>query len=136
MNPMEYRKLPAKADYLKVIRVVHYLIMRILLPRQLNLDVVIKEDDIPLWLLAQQVQTNWVECMLIHMNHHKQTRITGFPYEALITKILASFGVKNMGKTMDSTHKKINHSLLIRMRVGIYYEELRNESMDEDEVIS
>lgn len=45
MNPMEDMKLPIKLSHLKEkICVTHYLITRILLPRQTNLDVVIKED--------------------------------------------------------------------------------------------
>lgn len=137
MNPMEDRKIPIKVSYLKAkIHVVHYLITRILLPGQDNLVVVIKEDVFPLWLLTQNFQTTWVEVMLIHMIHYKQTQIVGLPYEALITKILVVFRIYIMGETVDVIQTNINHSFLRIMRVCIFHGELRNESMDEDEVIT
>lgn len=86
MNLMQDRKLPIKANYLKEkIRVVHYLITSILLPRRDNLGVVIKEDMIPLWLMTHRFQTNWVDEMLLHMIYCKENQSSGLPYETLIT---------------------------------------------------
>lgn len=41
-----------------------------------------------------------------------------------------------MIETIDSTHNNTDHSLLRRLRICIYHKELRNKSMDEDELIS
>lgn len=59
MNIMEDMKLPIKVSYLNEnICVPHYLITRINLMRQDNLEVVIREDAPPLWLLTQQFSIN------------------------------------------------------------------------------
>ena len=98
MNPMEDRKLPIKVSNLKSnIHVAYYLIRRILLPRQTNLNVIIKKGVVPLCLQTQQFQTNWVEGMLLYMKHYKQTRAIGILYGAIIIKILATFIIDPMG---------------------------------------
>lgn len=127
MNPMEDGKIPINVSYLKPkVYVTHCLVPRILLPRQINLDIVIKEDVVPLWLLTQQFQTNCVEGVLFRMDHFQQTRTTWLPYRALITKVLVSFGIRTMREIMDSTNNKIYYSLLRRIKICIDHGELRN----------
>lgn len=54
MNHMKDMKLHVKANYIKEkIMVAHYLITRILLPRKDNLEVIIRENVFPLWLLKR-----------------------------------------------------------------------------------
>lgn len=55
INPMEKKKFPFKVIKLKSkIIVLHYLLTRILFPRLINHNYVIREDTIPLWLLTQK----------------------------------------------------------------------------------
>lgn len=70
------------------------------------------------------------------MNKCKQTQTTRLSYVALITKILYAFRIDTMGETMDVTHNKMDQYSLKISRVCIYFVELRNESMDDDKVIT
>lgn len=41
-----------------------------------------------------------------------------------------------MGEEVDLSSNKIDHSSLRKMKIRLYHEELRNESMDDEEEIS
>lgn len=59
MNPMEKRKLSIMAIFMKPrVCVFHYLLIRILLQRRANLNFVITNDIVHLWLLTKKFQTN------------------------------------------------------------------------------
>lgn len=57
VNPMEDMKLSIKVSFLKPkVYVIHYLLTRILLPRNINLKIVIRNDIFSPWLLTKQFQ--------------------------------------------------------------------------------
>lgn len=83
---------------------IHYLLRRILFPRNINLKIVIRNDIVPLCLITQQFQTNWIEGILLEMYYCKQTHSIRIPYGALIAKLLGSFEI-------DIREKQRSHQL-------------------------
>lgn len=59
-----------------------------------------------------------------------------FTIGTLITKILVVAEVDTMEESVDAIHININYSLLSSMMVHIFWGELRNKLMDEDEVVA
>lgn len=115
MNPTEDMKLSIKESFMKEnVCVAHYILTSILLPGNINLDIIVKNDIVTLWLITQRFQTNLVEGILLHMNHIKQTQTIGLLYGALITKILVTFRIDPMGEEIASSSNKIDHSFLIK----------------------
>lgn len=99
INPMEKKKVPFKPVHLKpTVRILHYLITRILCPRIINNRYVIREYIVPLWLLTQKITTNWVEGMINHMIWCKEIPSVGLPYEPIITRLIAIFNIDTMEK--------------------------------------
>lgn len=59
INPMEKNKVTLKTLHLKPkVRILHYLLNRIIFPRIINHGYVIRDDVVPLWLLTHEVKTN------------------------------------------------------------------------------
>lgn len=93
-NPMEKRKLLFWTTLLMPkVRIIHYLITRIILPRNNNNNYVIKDDIILLWLLTQNIPTNWVDKVFHHISYSKEKSPINFPYEALVKRILSTFNI-------------------------------------------
>lgn len=62
INPMEKIKFSIKTSFLNPrVLVIHYLLIRVLLSRNINLNFVIKDDIVSLWLITGKFQTNWVD---------------------------------------------------------------------------
>lgn len=79
MNPMEDIKLPIKSRFLKPrVHASHYLLTRILFPRNINLIYVINDNIIPLWLLTKKFPIGWMNISshdLIQRNSVSMTSI-------------------------------------------------------------
>ena len=73
-------------------RIMHYLIVRILLPRSSNLAQVFEEDLIVMWVFLTGCQIDWAH--LVRYRMHKALRSNApLPYPHLITLFLQHFDV-------------------------------------------
>jgi len=73
-------------------RILHYLIVRILLPRSSNLAQVSEEDLIVMWACHKGLQIDWAHLVRYHM--HKALRLNApLPYPYLVTLFLQHFNI-------------------------------------------
>jgi len=73
-------------------RMLHYLIVRILLPRSSNLAQVSEEDLIVMWAFHTGQQIDWAH--LVRYRIHKALRLNApFPYPHLVTLFLQHFNI-------------------------------------------
>nr|KYP56404.1 hypothetical protein KK1_002641 [Cajanus cajan] len=77
-----------KFDY----RIMHYIIIRVLLPRTTNLAQATKEDLILIWALITGQEFSWAHLIRNHMNKALQANAP-LPYLHFITTILEHFNV-------------------------------------------
>ena len=74
------------------IHILHYLIVRILLPRSSNLAQVSEEDLIVMWAFHTGRQIDWAHLVRYHM--HKALRLNApLPYPHLVTLFLQHFNI-------------------------------------------
>ena len=73
-------------------RILHYLIVRILLPRSSNLAQVSEEDLIVMWAFHKGLQIDWAH--LVRYRMHKALRLNApLPYLHLVTLFLQHFNI-------------------------------------------
>ena len=73
-------------------RIMHYLIVRILLPRSSNLDQASEEDLILMWVFLTDHQIDWAH--LVQYRMHKALRANApLPYPQLVTLFLRHFQI-------------------------------------------
>ncbi|KAL5133972.1 hypothetical protein HKD37_03G007227 [Glycine soja] len=73
-------------------RILHYLIVRILLPRSSNLAQVSEEDLIVMWAFHKGLQIDWSH--LVRYRMHKALRLNApLPYPHLVTLFLQHFNI-------------------------------------------
>lgn len=127
-------KLPLQTKLMKAkFHVEHHLLTCILFPKQENIEVIIKEDIIVLWLLTQHYQTNTANGIFSHMIWCKKNHSAELPYRGLITNILDLTRVKLIDKPVDGIHTQINSPSLNKIKLCVFHGELRNYTMEEDE---
>lgn len=102
INPMGKKKVPFKTTHSRPkLRILHYLLTKILFPRIINHGYVLREDIVSLWLITQEIPTNWVEGILNHIIQCKKIPFAGLPYGPIITRLLATFKVYTMEETKN-----------------------------------
>lgn len=107
-NPMEKRIIHFRTSLFKPkVRIIHYLMTRIVLPRNININYIIKDDIIPLWLLTQSIPTNWLDEMFHHMSYYKEKSSTKLLYGEIITRILNTFNIDTQGENAISSNNNL-----------------------------
>lgn len=102
INLMEKNNVPFKATDLKSkIKILHYLLTRIIFSRVINHGYVIREDVVPIWILTHEISTNWVEDLVNHMIQCKENSFTKLPYGPMVSKLLATFNVYTIYEIED-----------------------------------
>lgn len=126
INPMEKNKVPFKSSQLKPkVRIFHYLLTKILFPRNINHSHVQREYVIPLWLLSQEIPTNCVYLIFNNMIRCKYITSVGIPHEPIISRLLAAFNIDTMDGKEDSTNRRITYTDLRKIKVMIKYGEIQ-----------
>lgn len=88
-----------KVGYLSVEnRLLHYILCRVLLPRNGNYATVSEEDLLYMWALNKRVKLNWAYRIMKHMERVSEKPGPALPYAMLITKILEKFNVPLEGE--------------------------------------
>lgn len=131
---MEKKGFPFITTRLKPkVRILHYLLTRILLPRNINIDYVIKDNIVPLRYLAKNIPTNWVDGVFHHTSHSREKYLANLPYGAMIIKILRTFNIDNLIEKSISSSNKIDYTSLRNMNINIKYKEPMDDWEDEEE---
>ena len=133
-NPMVEKKLPLRATLLNSkVRILHYLLIRILLPRNTNKQLCYKR-----WhyfhLASHTKHTNKLgRGIFHHMSLSKEKPLTYIPYGAMITTILKIFKVYTLGEKSISSNNMMNYTNLRDMKINIRCEELIDDWINEEE---
>lgn len=129
INPMEKKKAPFRSIHLKPnVKILHYLLTRIMFPRIINHGFVVREDVVPLWLLTHKISTNWVDGMFNHMIR-KEISYVGLSYGPIITKLLANFNIDTMEEVEDLEKPyDLTYTSLKEIRVPINHREIEEDS--------
>ncbi|MED6184317.1 hypothetical protein PIB30_046258 [Stylosanthes scabra] len=88
-------------------RVLHYILNYILMPRAHAHGHVIDDDIITIWAIVNEIKINWTYFIVQHMlRFTKGTSTTGFDYVCLWSRIFHHFCIdlsEKLGKTMGSS---------------------------------
>ncbi len=79
-------------------RLIHYCIVRILLPKYGNYAQVKKADILLMWAVKHEKTVNWAHLVALHMLTAKRD-MTKLPYAMLITRILRNSGSNSLFAT-------------------------------------
>lgn len=105
-------KVPFKATRLKPkVGILYYLLTRILFPMIINHGYVVRKDVVSLWLLTQEIPTNWVE----------------LTYGLMITQLLTTINIDTMDETEDSTNHRITYNALKEIRAQIKHGKIEED---------
>jgi len=102
-------------------RIMHYLIVRILLPRSSNLAQVFEEDLIIMWVFLTGCQIDWSH--LVRYRMHKVVRSNArLPYPYLITLFLQHFNVPLDSKPFVKVKRSFSISANVVSSFGYHKE--------------
>lgn len=117
-------------------RLLHYVLVRILVPRTGNFAVVQNHDLPMMWGMVNQLPMSWAWIVIATMHTASTTNGAVLPYPQLITRILKKFKISLVGEETITTNSFFGEAIIHQMKlkkVGGAWQRKPNAADSDDE---